>query len=491
MTVTAQQLIETGLVAPHLFAHRQSEGRYGGNRYAVWNYIQLIGEEIARAVHAGDGRLIINLGPGSGKSELISFWTPAWHIARWPEKRVILGTAKSDLADRYGGMCKNLFEGNPTLNVRVSSDSKAKAAWMNDCGGGMKAVGVGTSVLGFRGHLFVVDDPYGTWKQAQSPTYRKDVANWYTATVSNRLEPGGSVIILHHRMHPKDLTNYVLSGEDGSRWKVISLPSIAQLNDMLGRKPGEALCPERYNVQKLEAIRKEMRWAWEPMHQQNPLGMVAGGAYSRFGPHNIDNTVGFRSELPLHLSVDFNINPGMHMVLGQYDPVQDRAWAFDEIHGTRMSVEGMCAELARKLAAWPVRPSEIVVFGDPSGSSGWAGTGESLYDILFKGLDPLNIKTRSRVPTSHPGIPDRVNVFNYTLRDIESLDGKAGVVRYFVHPQCDRLLVDLASVQLDSKGKIDKSDDSLTHASDAEGYRLHELRGFGGPSKLPQGQFIY
>lgn len=480
MNTATLATIRTGLAAPHLLGNILS-----GGRYKVFPHVCHVGREIARTVQAQNGRLVINMGPGTGKSELISYWTPLWFQARYPGRRVIIGSASSPLATTFGGRVRNAIEEHSQLGLKLTGDTTAKDEWITTCGGGMKAVGVEKAVIGFRCHLFIIDDPYGLWSDAQSPTYRKNVADWYSATVSNRLEPGGSVIILHHRMHPQDLTNYVLTGEDGSRWKHISLPSLALENDPLGRKPGEAICPERFNEVQLEAARKEMRWSFEPMHQQNPLAMAASGAYSRFGQHNIDHHAAFTASLPLHVSVDFNISPGMHMVLGHFDPAHDQAWAFDEIHGSRMSVEGACAELGRRVGILPAPPSKIVVYGDPAGSSKWAGTGQSQYDILAKGLQPIGVPIEFRAAAGHPPVVDRVNTFNYTLRDID------GTVRYRVHPRCERLIRDFVSVQLDAKGGIDKSDQDLTHASDAEGYRIHELRGFGGKMNLPKGQFFY
>ena len=480
MTVTTKQLIDSGLVAPHLFAWNHSQGRY-----KLWRHIEYIGCVIARELAKGDARLIINLGPGSGKSELISFWTPAWFLGKHPDRRVILGTNTSDLADLYGGRVRNLFDENPVLNVTVADDTHSKAEWKTSKGGGMKSVGIGKALIGFRGHLLIIDDPYSTWADAQSPATRKAVAEWYRGTASNRLEPGGSVIVLHHRMHPNDLTDTLMKGEDGERWKVISLPSLAMENDALGRKPGEALCPERYDAAKLQAIRQEMQGMFHPMHQQDPMQMVAGGAYSHFGQHNTLDCPGFNPNLPLDISVDFNIVPGMHIILGQFDPITDQAWDYDEIHGQRMNINGACAELCRRIQAMPIKPSSIRVFGDAAGNARSVATSQTQYDTLLKGLEPTGIKLQLRYPASNPPVVARITTVNYSLRDID------GTIHYRIHPRCERLIRDYTNVQLDSKGGIDKSEPDLTHASDAAGYRIHELRGFGGPSKMPQGKFIY
>jgi predicted phage terminase large subunit-like protein len=53
---------------------------------------------------------------------------------------------------------------------------------------------------------------------------------------------------------------------------VINLPAIAEENDPLGRMPGEALCPERYDLEALERKRREYgTYKFEALYQQRPL----------------------------------------------------------------------------------------------------------------------------------------------------------------------------------------------------------------------------
>jgi predicted phage terminase large subunit-like protein len=54
-------------------------------------------------------------------------------------------------------------------------------------------------------------------------------------------------------------------------WTEIRLPAIAEDNDPIGRKPGEALCPERFNIKELLKIRDQIGpQLFDAMYQQNP-----------------------------------------------------------------------------------------------------------------------------------------------------------------------------------------------------------------------------
>jgi predicted phage terminase large subunit-like protein len=57
----------------------------------------------------------------------------------------------------------------------------------------------------------------------------------------------------------------------GEAWDVVSLPALADDNDPLGRAPGAALCPERFDEAALARIRGVMgTYSFEALYQQRP-----------------------------------------------------------------------------------------------------------------------------------------------------------------------------------------------------------------------------
>jgi len=473
-----------GWAAPHILANQLT--RQSAEPFRMFPHVRFLSRIIAAAVNTKDSRLLVNLGPRTGKSTLISEWTPAWFLSLNPTKRVLLATNTSPLAKFYGGRVRDILNANPILRVKLKDDTVAKDEWATTQGGGMKTVGVSESVMGRGGNVLIIDDPYASWSDGQSGTVRNGVYNWFRATASSRLEPGATVIILHHRMHAQDLTGQLLAGEDGHRWKHVSLPSLAIAGDPMGRAVGEAICPERYTASQLTAMRVQMGAAFDALHQQNPHLVAAGAAYSRFTPENIDNAITLRPDLPLQISVDFNIVPGMHVYLGQFDPVADVLTCVHEIHAPNMSVQASMAALDRLLASLPHRWASVELYGDSSGSARSVATGMTQYQLMLQSLSKMGLEVSLRVPAANPKVIDRLNTVNYALRDADGPDGH-GLIRYRVHPRCTRLIRDFTGVQLDSKGAIDKSDPDLTHGSDAEGYRVWRLR--GQRIELPEGRF--
>ena len=196
-----------------------------------------------------------------------------------------------------------------------------------------------------------------------------------------------------------------------------------------------------------------------------------GLVYSVFREEaNVDASLELMSHLPLHLSLDFNVDPGMHAVLGQHDPQKDLLTAVHEVHEDRMELRRCIAAVRQlietRLGGW--RWPRLLVFGDASGSGKWAGSGQSCWDVVHESLHAAGIPFQFKVPRSNPPVADRVNAFNCALC---SLDGRT---RYKMHPRCTRLIRDLREMRWKG-GEVDKSDRRLSHMTDAEGYRVHWL----------------
>jgi predicted phage terminase large subunit-like protein len=76
------------------------------------------------------------------------------------------------------------------------------------------------------------------------------------------------------RWHPDDLAGFLLQEAEngGEQWEVVSLPALAEENDPLGRKPGEALCPDRYDEEALLRIKgNRSAQSWASLYQQRPI----------------------------------------------------------------------------------------------------------------------------------------------------------------------------------------------------------------------------
>ncbi len=266
-----------------LFAPKVVDSTDQAWRFKLWNYahiasgqqwipypaLKVIADIVQAAVIKGGGRIIINIPPRHGKSELISHWLPTWFLDWYPQRNVILTSYGDTLASNWGRKVRDEFRENPHTTTTIGNKASIND-WRTTYGGGMRTAGVGGPILGFGGHLFVIDDPYKNQTEAFSETNRKAVQDWLQSTLYSRLEPDATVVLIMQRWHEKDLTGYLLN-EHSDDWLQVKMPAVAEDDDILGRAVGQSLIPQRYNEKHLAQIKAAVgSLFWAGMYQQRP-----------------------------------------------------------------------------------------------------------------------------------------------------------------------------------------------------------------------------
>ena len=214
-------------------------------------HLRFIDQAIVETVTGrGPPILIVETPPRHGKSELISRWLPVWYLGVFPEKQVILTSATDDLAAHWGYNARSEFDRVGHLfGERPATDRAGAKDWRMQAGGGMKTAGVGGDVMGRDGNLLILDDYLKSPELAFSETIRNKQWEWMQAVFLARLEPGGCCIFVATRWHEEDIIGRLVAesaGGGGLPIRRIHLPAIAEADDPIGRKPGEALWPERW-----------------------------------------------------------------------------------------------------------------------------------------------------------------------------------------------------------------------------------------------------
>ena len=238
--------------------------------WTAYPYLRYISDKIQAAITKAGARIIVSMPPRHGKSEFLSHWLPTWFLDLNPSKRVMLASYGDALAKDFGAKVRAELADNPLAWAKPGGDFRQATDWHTGEGGGMLSAGVGGSITGKGGDLILVDDPHKDWEESQSPTYRRRVKSWFDATLYTRGEPGASIIVLMTRWHQDDLVGYLLN-EHADDWEYIRLPGIAEQDDPIGRSLGEALCPERYPIEVLQARKAAMgSMMFAGLYQQRP-----------------------------------------------------------------------------------------------------------------------------------------------------------------------------------------------------------------------------
>jgi predicted phage terminase large subunit-like protein len=220
-------------------------------------------------------RLIINMPPRHTKSEFASYLLPAWFLGNFPEKKIIQTSHTAELAVGFGRKVRNLVDSDVFSEtfpgVGLQADSKAAGRWNTNHRGDYFAIGVGGAVTGKGADILIIDDPHSEQEAAlaaTSPEIYDKVYEWYTSGPRQRLQPGGSIVIVMTRWSQRDLTGQVLKADaqrGGEGWEVIEFPAILP--------SGKPLWPSFWSLAELEALREELpNGKWQAQYQQNPVG---------------------------------------------------------------------------------------------------------------------------------------------------------------------------------------------------------------------------
>jgi predicted phage terminase large subunit-like protein len=261
---------------------------------------------------AGDiKRGMIFAPPQHGKSEKASVRFPARWLGERPDDPVIIASYAANLAHSKSRQVRDIIESREyralygdlsPMDVPVSTrdDQRAVDEWKlkPPHRGGLRAAGVGGGLSGHPAALAIIDDPFADWAEAQSPTIRRKVMEWYQSVLRVRVWEHGAILIIMTRWHEDDLAGQLLKGQ-AHKWEVLRFPAIAEsqeerdknneyiglpvgLPDPLGREEGEPLAPNRFSKEALLEIKDDvgsMVWAAEYGQVPRPL---EGNRFKRF-----------------------------------------------------------------------------------------------------------------------------------------------------------------------------------------------------------------
>lgn len=197
-------------------------------------------------------------------------------------------------------------------------------------------------------------------------------------------------------------------------------------------------------------------------------------AFDREKHLNPDARIDPASPSPICLTFDFNVSPGASLYAGQYHAVLDEFHVAHEIFFKGLDLPTVTAKalallLTQQGGTWK-HPAPLEVFADPAGSARSLATGESCHQIIRQQAERLCIPIRMRIKAAHDPVTDRLAAVNAALRDGHNKS------HLFIHPSCRRLIEDFERMAYGEDGKPDKSDLSLSHASDSLGYWLAYIR---------------
>ena len=213
-------------------------------------------------------RLIINMPPRHTKSEFGSYLLPAWMVGKNPKLKIIQSTNTTELSVRFGRKAKALIDSpeyQKVFKTKLREDSQAAGKWETAQGGEYYAAGVGSAITGRGADLLIIDDPHSE-QDAMNAQALERTYEWYTSGPRQRLQPGGSIIVIMTRWNEKDLTGRLLNAQKevkADQWEIVEFPAIMP--------SGQPVWPEYWKIEDLESVKASIPLSkWNAQYMQNP-----------------------------------------------------------------------------------------------------------------------------------------------------------------------------------------------------------------------------
>lgn len=267
-----------------LFTKVMFEARKGVELKYSWHQTEIC-EALEKVVLGQIQRLIINVPPRSGKTELAVVNFIAWCMGNFPDSEFIHASYAKRLATNNTYQARALMQHEIYAEIfgepKFAGDSNAKDEFRTEQGGIVYSTGAEGTITGFGagkmrdtfGGAILIDDPHKAG-EANSPVMRKNVIDWFSTTMESRKNsPATPIILIMQRLHDDDLAGFLLKGGNGETWHHINIPAI--IDD-------KSFWEEQYPLNDLLRLKATDSYRFSSQYMQEPVirgGNVIKGAY--------------------------------------------------------------------------------------------------------------------------------------------------------------------------------------------------------------------
>lgn len=360
-TASARAIAKYKCETDFLFFVRYFFKKREGKKFIVAEHHHEIVSYLMRCTVSDITRLIVNMPPRYGKTELIVIMFMAWSIACNPRAKFIHLSYSDELALDNSSKVKEIILSDEFKElwpeVQLKDDAKSKKKWYTTAGGGVYATSSGGAVTGFgagstsaesdgadedKSHLeelkalgielewldteaedgkfygaIIVDDPIKP-ADAESAALRKTINGRMVNTVGSRVNSRKTpIIVVMQRLHEEDTTGFLLGGATGEKWEHLELPALRECED----GTLVALWPFKHTVEELIRMRDANGYVFSGQYQQRPTpetgGVIELSWFQRYReePAEFDQIV--ISFDTAHKEAEVN-DPSVALVLGKF-----------------------------------------------------------------------------------------------------------------------------------------------------------------------------
>lgn len=250
------------------------KARYG-YKFTVNSHHHKIAKKLEAVANGEIKRLVINMPPRYGKTEMAVICFIAWCIAKNPSSKFIHLSFSDALVLDNSSEVKELIESEAFQEiwpVDLKKDSQSKKKWYTKQKGGVYATAAGGPVTGFGAGstneeefagAIIIDDPLKP-DDSDSDKLRGRVNLRMNNTIKSRVNSRATpIIVIMQRLHDQDLSGFCLNGGTGDQWDHLNIPAISE--------SGEALWPWKHTIQELRDMEQADRYGFSGQYMQEPV----------------------------------------------------------------------------------------------------------------------------------------------------------------------------------------------------------------------------
>lgn len=263
------------------FTRTMFRARKGADLLYNWHQ-DAICNALERVVIGKTNRLIINVPPRSGKTELAVINYMAWCMGNFPDSEFIHASYSKRLATSNTYNVRAMMQHEKFTEIfghtELRSDSSAKDEFRTSQGGIVYATGADGTITGYGagkmrntfGGAIIIDDPHKAG-EATSDTMRSNVIDWFTTTMESRKNrPETPIIVIMQRLHEEDLSGWLLAGGNGEDWEHLNIPAETEA--------GESFWPVQFPIDDLKRKEASNAYVYAGQYMQRPAP-IGGGMF--------------------------------------------------------------------------------------------------------------------------------------------------------------------------------------------------------------------
>lgn len=239
------------------------------------NVQEKVCEIVSETCLKDDGRLLMSIAPGIGKSTISSQLLPAWLLARNPQEKIIIASYGASLSDYHGKQVRSIVQSEVfeyLFGVLISRKG-VTGDFETDSGGFVICRGRDGAITGRRATTLILDDTIKSQQEAESDKVLASVWDFFSKVAYTRLVRGGSLVCFNTRWTSRDLIGRL--SDLYPDWNYVNIQAIydGEGFDLLGRNPGEHLGDDYMTLDSLKLKQKNEPNTFINLYQGNPINL--------------------------------------------------------------------------------------------------------------------------------------------------------------------------------------------------------------------------